>query len=355
MSDIDNMNLSEENEKEIVADMAESPENTEKAVSEEAAISKKDEKKAAKADSEPKKQKRAFLSYERKKGLYGYGFIALWMIGTIFFFLVPLIKSVDFSFRNVLPGKGGMDGPYVGFDNYYEAFANDPQYWTKLVEVLKDTLIQTPLILIFSLFIAVILNQEFKGRVLARAIFFLPVIIVTGPVYSIITGDIGTSGAESASQFSTMFETDLVGELLNFIGIYNISTSLTEVIQTLTNEILNIVWSSGIQILIFLAALQNIPHSAKEAAQMEGATAWEYFWKITFPYVSPMILANFIYTVIDKFTDPTNPVMTRILEKQLEWEYGLAAAMAWAYFLIVLIGIAAIVGIINKFVYYEVD
>ncbi|MBQ7132495.1 MAG: sugar ABC transporter permease [Oscillospiraceae bacterium] len=354
------MNLSEENEKEIAADAAESPEIAEDEAlkAQGAELSKADKEDEIKTEKteKPKKQKRSILSYERKKGLYGYGFIALWMIGTLIFFIIPLIKSIDFSFRNVLPADGGMEGPYVGFANYYEAFANDPQYWTLLVDVLKDTVIQTPLILIFSLFIAVILNQEFKGRVLSRAIFFLPVIIVTGPVYSIITGNISTSGADSASQFSTMFETDLVGELLNFIGIYNISTSLTEVIQTLTNEILNIVWSSGIQILVFLAALQNIPHSAKEAAQMEGATAWEYFWKITFPYVSPMILANFIYTVIDKFTDPTNPVMARILEKQqVEWEYGLAAAMAWSYFLIILAGVGLIVGLINKFVYYEVD
>lgn len=355
MSDIENMNLDQENEKEIVEQIADSPEAAESETKSAKAEKSKEKEKPEKAEKSVK-QKRSFLSYERRKGLYGYGFIALWMIGTIIFFIIPLIKSVDFSFRSVLPADGGMEGGYVGFANYYEAFANDPQYWTLLVDVLKDTAIQTPLVLIFSLFIAVILNQEFKGRVIARAIFFLPVIIVTGPVYSIITGNISTSGADSASQFSTMFETDLVGELLNFIGIYNISQSLTEVIQTLTNEILNIVWSSGIQILVFLAALQNIPHSAKEAAQMEGATAWEYFWKITFPYVSPMILANFIYTVIDKFTDPTNAVMARILTKQqVDWEYGLAAAMAWSYFLIILAGVGLIVGLINKFVYYEVD
>jgi len=208
---------------------------------------------------------------------------------------------------------------------------------------------------VFSLFIAVILNQEFKGRGFARAIFFLPVIIATGPVYNIINGDIASTGADSGAQFSTLFQTDIVDELLEFLGVMNISDSLSEIINTVTTDIFGLVWSSGIQILIFLAALQNIPPSAKEAASMEGATAWEYFWKITLPYVSPMILANFIYTVIDSFTATDNGVMSRVLEKQLEWDYGYAAAMAWSYFAIVMIVVGIITVIINKFIFYEVE
>ena len=117
----------------------------------------------------------------------------------------------------------------------------------------------------------------------------------------------------------------------------------------MSDNIFGIVWNSGIQILIFLAALQNIPVSAKEAAQMEGATAWEYFWKITLPYVSPMILACFIFTIIDSFTDPNNVVMGRILDLQSDWQYGPASAMAWVYFAIVLAAVGIITAIINKF------
>lgn len=214
---------------------------------------------------------------------------------------------------------------------------------------------KTPLILIFALFVAVMLNQKFKGRGFARAVFFLPVIIATGPVYNIITGNMATSGNSGATQFSTMFETDLVGELLEFLGIYGISDQLTQTIQTVTTDIFGLVWNAGIQILIFLAALQNIPVSAKEAAQMEGATAWEYFWKITFPYVSPMILANLIFTIIDSFTDPSNLVMDRVLTMQKDWQYGISAAMAWAYFGIVIVALGIIVAIVNRFIYYEVD
>ena len=243
----------------------------------------------------------------------------------------------------------------MGLDKYSKVLFSDPNYTEYLGDTLLETLWKTPLVLIFSLFIAVILNQKFKGRALSRAIFFLPVIIATGPVYKIINGDMGTTGNTGADQFSTMFSTDMVGSLLEFLGIYGLSDNMSTIISTVTDNIFGIVWSSGIQILLFLAALQNIPPSAKEAAQMEGATAWEYFWKITFPYVSPFILANLIFTVIDSFTSPTNSVMKRIIEMKNSWAFGEASAMAWIYFLIVLAAIALITAIVNKFIYYEVD
>lgn len=304
------------------------------------------------------------IPYERRKSLYGYGFIALWLVGTLLWFLKPMIESLCYCFMDnasLKPQVGGMNKEWLPFAdfgwiaNFKYAFATDPSYKQKLLEVLKDTALTTPMILVFSLFIAVILNQEFKGRGFARAIFFLPVIIATGPVYNIINGDIASTGADSGAQFSTLFQTDIVDELLEFLGVMNISDSLSEVINTVTTDIFGLVWSSGIQILIFLAALQNIPPSAKEAASMEGATAWEYFWKITLPYVSPMILANFIYTVIDSFTATDNAVMSRVLEKQLEWDYGYAAAMAWSYFAIVMVVVGIITVIINKFIFYEVE
>lgn len=301
------------------------------------------------------KSKGIKMPYEKRKSMYGYCFIGLWMIGTIWWFILPLIQSLIYSFKEVNPNEGGMQGPWVGLANYKYAFAEDPYYSQYLVDVLKDTALKTPLIIIFSLFVAVVLNQKFKGRGFARAVFFLPVIIATGPVYNIITGDMSTNGNSDASQFSTMFETDLVGELMEFIGIYGISEKLTSTIQSIISEIFNLVWNSGIQIIIFLAALQNVPPAAKEAAQMEGATSWEFFWKITFPYVSPMILANLIFTVIDSFTDTNNSVMTRLLERQSEWYYGQSAAMAWSYFIIVLVAVGIISAIVSKFVYYEVD
>ena len=295
------------------------------------------------------------IPYERRKALYGYGFLAIWIVGTIYFFLKPLVVSLWYSFNETKVSLGYMGTTFIGLQNYINAFRQDTDYTEALLSVLKDTLWQTPLIIIFSIFIAVILNQKFRGRTFARAIFFLPVIIATGPVITIINGNMDTSGySGGAEQFSTMFETDMTGALMNFLGVYNISDKVTDTISLITSNVFNLVWDSGIQIIIFLSALQNIPVSAREAASIEGATAWEFFWKITIPYISPMIVTNLIYTIVDSFIDPANGVMTIVLNKASNWEHGYSAAMAWAYFLIVILALCIVLPIINKFVYYEV-
>lgn len=310
-----------------------------------------------KAVTKPPKQKGLKIPYEKRKALYGYGFISIWAIGSIYFFIVPLIKSLIYSFYETKVAEGGLQLTNFGLHNYVDAFRHDQNYSKALIAMLKDTALTTPLILIFSIFIAVILNQKFKGRTFARAVFFLPVIIATGPVINIINGNMSSGGyAGGSEQFNTMFETNLVDQLLQYLGIMNISDSLTEIINSLTTDIFNLVWNSGIQILLFLSALQNIPFSAKEAAQMEGATAWEYFWKITIPYISPMILASVVYTIVDSFVNPSNQVMEIVLQKSSsEWQHGYSAAMAWAYFAIIAVVLAIVVALVNKFVYYEVE
>lgn len=302
---------------------------------------------------EGRKLRSGRMSYQKKKSLYGYGFIGLWLVGTTIFFLIPLIKSLWYALSDVKITSGKLTAEWTGMKNFSYVLNVDEYYSEYLKEALIETLWKTPLILIFSLFIAVILNQRFKGRTLARAIFFLPVIIATGPVYKIISGDMGTSGNMGAEQFSTMFSTDLVGELMRFLGIYGLSNNMNSLIQTISDNVFGIVWSSGIQILLFLAALQGIPATAREAAMIEGATAWEYFWKVTFPYVSPFILTNGIFTVIDSFRSPTNKVMGRIMQAKEDWAFGNASAMAWIYFVIILAAIGIMTYIINKFVYYE--
>lgn len=304
--------------------------------------------------------KRLNLSYEKKKGLYGYGFIALWFVGALMFFIIPLLQSFYYSFHTVTPETGYLDikpltsgGKTDIFLNYKDAFLKDPNFSQYLVEVLKDMALNLPVIVVFSLFVAIVINQKFRGRTFARAVFFLPVIIATGPVYAIITGDLETGGNNEAAQFSTMFEADMVDQLLEFIGIYGFGDTFTEMLTEITSDILNLVWKCGIQIIIFLSALQGIPASAKEAAAIEGATSWEFFWKITLPYISSMILVNIVYTVIDAFIDPTNQVMERLLSVQSEWKYGYSAAMAWSYFGIILVALGIIFAIMNRLVWYD--
>ena len=312
--------------------------------------------KDTKKRSAPVKEKKHKLSYEKRKGLYGYGFIGLWFLGSLYFFISPLIESLIYSLNETAVEPGGMQMKWVGMKNYVNAFRKDQDYTLALVDMLKNTALRTPLIIIFSIFIALVLNQKFKGRTFARAVFFLPVIIATGPVMDIINGNMNTGGYSGGSeQFSTMFEANLVDQLLSFLGIYNISDKLSNIINSLTTDIFNLVWNSGIQILLILAALQGISPASKEAAQMEGATAWEFFWKITLPTISPMILASVVYTVVDSFVDPGNKVMTIVLNKSTNWEHGYSAAMAWAYFAIIGVCLAIIVAILNKVIYYEVE
>lgn len=315
-------------------------------------------------DKKERKIKTNKISYERKKHLYGYGFVGLWAVGTIWLFIIPVIKSLVYSLTEAknydrvdalaagytVPG---IHGPWNNFGNYIKAFTGDAKFPPALVESIGQIIPQAFVIMIFSLFIAIILNQKFRGRTLARAIFFLPVLIATGPVISVINGDMASQGISGAAQFSTLFKTDLVSELLEFVGIYNINPKFTDFIEDITSNILNLIWNSGIQILIFLSALQNIPPSAKEAANMEGATSWEFFWKITFPMISPMILANLVYTVIDAFVSTDNNVMQYVLSMQRFGEYGFSAAMAWIYFAVIGGILGIIVAIVNRFVFYE--
>ena len=316
---------------------------------------------------EEKKIKESKISYERKKGLYGYGFIALWFVGVIYMFLIPLAQSLWYSFsytelvsQPAIIEQYGMDGPGIytewnNFGNYKKAFTENADYPQNLADSLLETAYTVPLVLVFSLFVALLLNDKFKGRTFARAIFFLPVLIATGPVLQVINGDMLAQGVGEASQFSSLFKADFVEEFLQFMGLTNISQSFTEAITTITETILNLIWDSGIQILIFISALQQIPVSAKEAASMEGATGWEFFWKITFPTISPMIFVNLIYTVIDAFVKSDNPVMQQVMSYARGWEYGFSSAMAWAYFAIVAIILGIISAIVSKFIFYQVD
>ena len=293
------------------------------------------------------------IPYSKKKALYGYGFISVWIVGTVIFFLIPLFKSLWFSFSEVTVDSGKTVTEWVGTDKYIKVLTEDEKYTEYLGDMLVETLWKTPLIIIFSLFIAVVLNQNFRGRTFARAVFFLPVIIVTGPVYKIISDDMETSGNNDVINSSTMFSTDLIGELLEFLGVYGISDKTGDLISAVADNIFGIVWNSGIQILIFLASLQNIPRSAREAAQIEGATSWEYFWKVTFPYISPFILVNTVFTVIDSFTNPLNTVMERISDMRNEWAFGEEAAMSWIYFVVVMLITGIIVFVLNKFIFRE--
>ena len=300
-------------------------------------------------------RKRRKMSYERKKGLYGYGFIGVWIIGVLTFFIRPLIGVFEFAFCtiNVNQEVGGYTLSWNNFKWIKYAFDTDPSFLRSMVTSFLSMFYSVPGIVIFSLTIAVILNQQFRGRTFARAIFFLPVIVTSGVVISIIQGDSMSSVVLSGSKGGSMVQ---AFGLSNFLYSLNLPADVVNFISNFTNQMFNFAWKSGVQILLFIAALQTITPDLYEASSIEGATGWEDFWKITIPMISPMILLSSIYTIVDSFTDYSSSTMTYITDqvKNKGWiEYGSVLAIIYSLLALVVIGIFYF--IVDRFVFYSVD
>lgn len=283
------------------------------------------------------------LRYETRKKLTGVCFSIPWIIGFIFFFLLPMINSIRFSISNISIAKTGPVFEYIGFTHFKYLFVNDPNFLVNTIQSALTVFSDLFLTIAFSMFIAIILVQPFKGRLAARAMFFLPVIVASGAVMGIINGDLYSQ--ELMQGDTAQLQLTVLTNALRSTGLSNnIITSIVGIM----NSIFDIVWKCGIQTLIFMSGLQAIPKSVKEAASVEGATAWEFFWKITFPMMLPMLQLNVIYTIIDSFTDSSNPIIKRIFVLNQSLDYSYSSAIAWTYFLIVFILVIAVYLIINR-------
>ncbi|HBA50665.1 MAG TPA: sugar ABC transporter permease [Lachnospiraceae bacterium] len=296
------------------------------------------------------------LTLRGKEAVAGYVFAIPFLVGFFGLFLPMLIKSIQFSFSNMTVEQGGYvltKAANNGLEHYIRALTIDPDFNLSLLGAVKDMAVNVPLIIIFSFFAANLLNMKFRGRGVARSIFFLPVILTSGIVLGIESSDLlqatlGPEGMLSADDANTVF--NVAGFLINYT---NLPSGIVMYLSQAVLGIYDIVISSGVQILIFLAGLQGISPSLYEASNMEGATAWENFWKITFPMISPLILVNAIYTIIDSFTSANNELMQEIKNTIFsDVKYGYGSAMAWIYFLVITIIICIVGGIIGKRVFY---
>jgi len=312
-------------------------------------------------DTAPKRRKRG-ASLDVRKARAGWVFVLPFVLGFIIIYLPIVIDSIKYSFNKIKIGQGGgYSLEFVGWENYQEALFVDPSFVQKLTSGIQQLIFDIPAIVIFSLFVAVLLNQKMVGRAAFRAIFFIPVIISTGIIDKIDqantmldymsdteagindgSGQNTTSDILSAVDIERLFENMKVG------------TELVEYVVTMVNNIYDIINRSGVQMLIYLAGLQSISPAIYESCDIDGATAWETFWKITFPMISPMILVNSIYTVIDSFTSESNTVMSYI-STVYDQAGGnvLSSAMAWIYFLIVLGIIGIVAGLLSSYVFYQ--
>jgi len=308
--------------------------------------------KTLKAVAVPKKKKRNGLNLTRKRAMMGYLFILPFIIGLVTFFMVPMVKSVVFSFNRLEVAEGGYELIPMGIENYRRMFLSDVNYVRNLGEALLYMVTNVPLILIFSFFAANLLNQKFRGRSLARAIFFLPVILTSGVMLVIDSGDLLQS-SYGIAQPDTQEGAFRAVELARLLLQTRLSTRFIDYIISAVDRIYDIVSMSGVQILVFLAGLQSIPPSLFEASNIEGATGWENFWKITFPMVSPLILVNTVYTIIDTLTNSTNAVMDQIDTVAFgRMDFGLSSAMALVYFLAIFAVVGIVVWIVSKLVFY---
>lgn len=293
--------------------------------------------------------KRRPLSYEKKKSAYGYVFISMWLIGAVVFFLIPFVSAVIYSFHDMQIDPGNVVLTSPGWQNYRRMFVEDSEFLPAFTSTLGSVLAQVPLICIFSLFIAVILNQKFRGRVIARAIFFLPVIITSGVVMNIINGDQFIGQIMSGQRSSMMFEASSVQDMLTATGLDQIAVDF---IVSVVDRIFDLSWSSGIQILIFLAGLQSISPTLYEVCRVEGANAWVTFWKVTLPMIGPMIVVGLMYTIIDNFIDYANPMFQYIQKVSGRIDFAYASAMSLVNFLVIFLLIGAVYLILNRRVYY---
>ena len=310
--------------------------------------------------SAPKTKKRKVASLDKKKARAGWVFVLPFVIGFVLVYLPIIWNSIFMSFHSLhIVTGGGYTLEFVGLENYSDALFEDPLFVQTLITGLKELAFDVPAILIFSLFMAVLLNQKMAGRAVFRAIFFIPVILSTGIMESIEGQNIlGTmmEGSDSidGSEQSTASEIVSVMDIERLFYSMKIGKELVEYVVKMINEIYDIVNRSGVQMLIFLAGLQSISPAIYEACRIDGCTSWETFWKITFPMISPMILVNAVYTIIDSFTTDSNSVM-KYINQVYQGSDGqvLSSAMAWMYFLIVMLILAAVAGIFSAFVFYQ--
>lgn len=309
----------------------------------------------------PKRKKRKIASLDRRKARSGWFFVLPFAIGFVLIYLPILLDSLNLSFNHMSTIQGGgYELEFVGFKNYYDALFVDANYVQTLIKGLGNMAFDIPAIIIFSLFMAVLLNQKMAGRGAFRAIFFIPVVLSTGLMEAIeaqnIVGDYMDSaeGIDDGSGSSAAANIVSVMDLQALFANMKVGTELVTYVVSMINSIYNIVNRSGVQMLIFLTGLQSISPAIYESCSIDGATAWETFWKITLPMISPMILVNAVYTIIDSFTTDSNVVMSFISQAQSQ-THGreLSTAMAWMYFLIVIAILAIVAGIMSAFVFYQ--
>jgi ABC-type sugar transport system permease subunit len=301
------------------------------------------------------KNNKLSLTLEGKNAAAGYLFLLPFLIGFLAFMFFPIFESLRmvFSEVNMDVENHRFSMEFVGLENLYRVLRVDPDFQRLLTEEIGRMLLIVPAVIIFSRFVALILNQEFRARGAVRAIFFLPVILSSGVMIGLETNNTLLSSMAEVIKEGNLMKSSVTRVLEDILVTEGAASDFMGYIFRIINQVYDIAMASGIQIIIFLSALQTIPPSVFEAAKIEGATGWECFWKITFPMVSSLIMVNIVYSVVDYFMRTDNRVMEKInVTLMRQMEFGFSTAMAWIYFLAVIIIIGIAISLISRKVYY---
>ncbi len=285
-------------------------------------------------------KKKSLLSKRRESG--GYIFILPWFIGALIFFIYPFIQSIYFAFCDLTFSEKGLVKKFTGLENFRVVFFENPEVFQKLVNSVTQMLTELVLIITLSFILSIILNQNFHGKTFARAVFALPLIVSSGVLLSIFKTSVFSQSQEAIAE-TTVFQASGVQAMLESAGV---GQGLINTIVGWVNSLVDMLWKSGVQIIVFLSGIQSIPPSYYEVCDIEGATAWQRFWRVTFPIMMPFCFLNIIYTIIDSFTYQSNPVMLQIMQYFGNLQYAFSNALALAYFVVIII----IIGIIAKLI-----
>lgn len=283
---------------------------------------------------------------KRRNATIGFAFILIWIIGYLIFSLYPVFNSLYLSFFKVKMDGSGLQKTFLWFDNYRAAFLSDTDFSTLLINYAKSMAINVPVTIVFALIIAMLINQDIKGKGVWRTIFFIPVVISSGPVIELLMEQ-GATTLPSIEQYG------FIDTIINNVGEF-----LANPIQQLFDQILFVLWFAGIQILILLAGLQKIDRSIYEAAMIDGASPWEAFWKITLPSIKPLITISIIYTVVSMSVfSIEDSIASYLYDKMFNDNsgsiggitngYGYAASLAWIFFIAMTLIILIFIGTLN--------
>jgi len=290
-----------------------------------------------------KLKKRTLLTPTDKTGLL---FVLPFIIGFIWLFMKPLLESLRYTFFRVTVGSDGLLMDPIGLENWKNMF-DDRDFIIDLLTMSSEMLIQILVIMFISIFLAVLLVDKFPGRLFFRTALFLPMIFGAAPIMSAFRELGGASEmGEAGNAFITM-SGEMTGFVKEIIKSFGVLTPLIEAFTAYAGTLFNLVWSTSLQIVIFIIGLQAIPSQLYEVAKMEGATKWETFWKITFPLLTPSILLCLIYSIIDYFNTSSNPVVQLIDENMIQ-RLDYACAQSWAYAVLIFVIVLVVNAIVSR-------